>query len=336
MSIWNKVFVGLIICVSFVFFYFAAQVLKTHEYWRSSAEKHKTKIAEYEKQAETIRYGAKGDESQPGLAKMQSAVYKALIGRGRVWYNCTPMKLDQNEQGIGVLVKTDKPDPNGIADKTILAIFDERAPKDGGRYIGQFIVKGVDEPNKQVVITPCRKLRPAAFQQLSQSKGPWTLCEIMPADDHEIFAGMTAEQLEQMLPKDSLDEYAKDGQDGFERKLRDYQFLFDTLDRQLSMLIEKRNTAARDKALMDEAVANAKKLVQLRQTEIGEMRKELAEMARQRDAVLAHEKALEAEVAARKEKINTLLEENRKLAAEIAKAQLEAVRRVDLRTASVK
>ena len=335
MNIWNKVFVGLIIFVSLFFFYFAAQVLKTHEYWRSSAEKHETRIVKLEGEVETLRYGVKGDAARPGLLKKQSEVYKALIGRGRVWYNCTPQQL-VNPQTGEVRVGTDFPNPHGITDKTILAVFDERNPKDGGQYVGQFIVKGVDEKNKQVGLVPCKKLNPAALQRLAQSKGPWTLCEIMPADNHDIFAEMSPQQLEQILPKATLEEYLKDGKDGYQRKLRDYQYLFDTFDRQLSMLVDLRNMAAANKQRMESAVAGAKKQVQLRQAEIATLRKELAEMRRQRDIVAAHQKSLEIEVAARAQKVKDLLKSNRALAAEIAKDQLEAVRRIDIRMASTK
>jgi len=333
MNIWNKVFVGLIIFVSLFFFYFAARVLKTHEYWRSSAKKHEKKIAQLEDEAETLRYGVKGDKTQPGLLQKQSEVHKVLIGRGRVWYNCTPQQL-VNPQIGEVRVGTDFPNPHGITDKTILAVFDEQKPKDGGRYIGQFIVKAVDD--KQVGLVPCKKLNPAALKRLAQSKGPWTLCEIMPADNHEVFAEMSPQQLEQILPKATLDEYLKDGKDGYRRKLRDYQYLFDTFDRQLSMLVDLRNMAAANKQRMESAVAGAKKQVQLRQAEIAALGKELAEMRRQRDIVAAHQKSLETEVAARAQRVKTLLKNNRAIAAEIAKDQLEAIRRIDIRTASTK
>ncbi len=325
MNIWNKVFVGLIIVISLVFFYFSAQVLKTHEYWRSSANKHEKRIFQLEDEVVTLR---------PDLLKMQSAVYKALIGRGRVWYNCAPQMADAT---IGaVRVTTVFPDPHGITDKTILAVFDENEIKAGGRYIGQFVVQQVDEKNKQVGLVPSRTLRSEALKRLAASRGPWTLCEIMPADDHDVLAEMTPQQLEQIIPKATLDQYIKDGKDGYDRKLRDYQFLFDTFDRQRSMLIEVRNTAAANKGLMDAAVSDAKVQVQFRQAEITALGKELAEMTRQRDIVLAHRKSLEAAVADRTEKIESLTKRNRRLAAQIAKDQLEAVRRLDMRTASVK
>ncbi|MBN2292183.1 MAG: hypothetical protein JXM70_07145 [Pirellulales bacterium] len=334
MNIWNKVFVGLIIVISLVFFYFSAQVLKTHEYWRSSAKAHEEKIVKLDKEIEEIRNGVKGDDTQPGLLKLQSAVYKALIGRGRVWTNCKPQMRDPK---IGaVLVTTDMPNPHGITDKTVLAVFDENPPKNGGRYIGRFVVKQVDEKKKLVGLVPSRPMRPEALKRLQASRGPWTLCEIMPSDNHDIFAGMTPEQLEAILPKATLEEYLKDGKDGFERKLRDYRFLFDTFARQRAMLIEARNMAVANKGLMDAAVADAKVQVQFRQAEIAALRKEVEEMTRQRDIVLAHQKSLEAEIAERTKAIEDLTKSNRELAAQIAKDQLEAVRRVDMHTASIK
>ena len=107
-----SVFVGLIIVIAIVFFYFSAQVLKTHEYWRSSANKHEKKIADLEKKIQSLRYGEKGNPEQPGLMKMKSAVYKALLGRGRVWYNCRPQMV-KPEIGA-VRVTTDFPNPHGI------------------------------------------------------------------------------------------------------------------------------------------------------------------------------------------------------------------------------
>ncbi len=333
MNIWNKVFVGLIIVVSLVFFYFSAQVLKTHEYWRSSAKKHEKEIVKLEDKVVTLRYGVKDDDTQIGLLKMQSAVYKALIGRGRVWYNCKPQMADPK---IGaVRVTTDFPDRHGITDKTILAVFDENPFNAGGRYIGQFVVKQVDEKNKQVGMIPSRAFTPQSLKRLAGSRGPWTLCEIMPTDDHDVFAEMTPEDLEKVIPKDSLEEYVTDGKDDKQRKLRDYQFLFDTYDRQRSMLTEARNTAAANKGLMDAAVADAKVQVQFRQAEITALRKELAEMTRERDIVTAHQKSLEDAVADRAKKIESLMKSNRELAAKIAKDQLEAVRKVDMQTASV-
>ncbi len=332
MNIWNKVFVGLIIVVSLVFFYFSAQVLKTHEYWRSSATKHEKKIANLEDEIEKFRYGVKDSDDEIGLLKWQSAVYKALIGRGRVWNNCTPQMVNPK---IGeVRVTTDFPTPHGIAPKTVLAVFDESDPKKGGRYIGRFVVKGVEK--KMVGLVPSRPLRPAALQRLAASRGKWTLCETVPSDNHDIFKDMKPEELEQILPKATLDEYVKDGKGDFKRKLRDYRFLFDTFARQRAMMTEEYNSAAANQGLMDASVADAKEQVQFRQAEITALRKELAEMTRQRDIVQAHQKSLETEIADRTKAVEELTKSNRELAAQIAKDQLEAVQRVDTRTASIK
>ena len=333
MNIWNKVFVGLIIVVSLVFFYFSAQVLKTHEYWRSSAKLHEEKIAKLEGEIKTLRYGVKDSDDQIGLMKMQSAVYKALIGRGRVWSNCKPQMIKPD---IGeVRVTTDFPTPHGITPKTVLAVFDENDPTKGGRYIGRFVVTEV-EPKKMIGLVPSRPLRPAALQRLKASRGPWTLCETVPSDNHEIFKDMKPEQLEKILPKATLDEYVKDGKGDFKRKLRDYRFLFDTFARQRAMMTEDYNSAAANEGLMNAAVADAKVQEQFRQAEITSLRKELAETTRQRDIVQTHQKSLETEIADRTKAIEALTKSNRELAAQIAKDQLEAVRRVDTRTASIK
>ena len=48
-------------------------------------------------------------------------------------------------------------------------------------------------------------------QRLANSRGPWSMYETMPVDQLELFAGLSEEQLEKLLPEASVEEYIRQG-----------------------------------------------------------------------------------------------------------------------------
>ena len=330
MSIWNKVLIGLIIVASLGLFYVSLRALQTHRYWRTAANKHEAKLAQLPKEIERLKYGeAEGEEC---VQSLRIALYKELIDRGRVWYNCAPQQV---AAATGeVRVKISKPSPHGIIPNMVLLVFEEKGPKAQGRYLGEFKVKEVGD--NLVGMEPSMAMIATELQLLAQSKGPWTLCELTPKDSHDVFAGLSPDELKAILPANTVQEYLDDGKDGKKRQLRDYRVLLKSFDRQRAVLIEKVETAKRHKDYVEAALADAKRQVQFRQDELASLRTELAEMTRQHDATLAHQKGLEKELADRKARIALLIAESRAVADEIAQAQAEAVRRVDQRNAVAK
>ena len=89
--------------------------------------------------------------------------------------------------------------------------------------------------------------------------------EVMPVDKHEPFAGMSKQELKELLPANSLAEYEKDGQDWapgdpverkkdgkYVRRLRDYEAIFENAHLQRSLFADLYEAAQRDQQYMDD------------------------------------------------------------------------------------
>jgi chromosome segregation ATPase len=179
------------------------------------------------------------------------------------------------------------------------------------------------------------RLLPRADARLASRKGSWTICEVMPNDMREVFAGMTEQQLRAVVPASVVDEYLTDGRDGKQRKLRDYHVLLKELDRQETVLREDRETAKRHNDYMQAASKDAKQHQLFDQDERAALMAELDRAKKERAAAVAHEQSLQKELAALTAKISQLIEDNRATAEEIGRMQSEMIRQVDRRTAAV-
>lgn len=104
---------------------------------------------------------------------------------------------------------------HSIEDKTVLYAFRE---VDSGKgyltpqfYLGEFVVTQV-QPDS-VTLAPLTPLSPDQAQQVTAGNATWTLYETCPIDTHEIFAGLTAEEIQSFIPAAETglppDEYAK-------------------------------------------------------------------------------------------------------------------------------
>jgi len=214
MSIWNKILVGFIFVASVAFFYMAMRTLKTHQYWRESVQKHEKKIQEVEDENYKLVEGDEEvEDAELGIKQLRFELHKLMIDRGRVWYRCKPAQA--NPQTGQVAVTTDLPIPHKITAKTVLYVFEEADvdqgnPAQSGHYLGEFKVTDVGET--QVQLAPAMKMDDEELQLMAASRGPWTLYEKMPIDNHEIFADLDEAELEKLLPKENLPEYVNDGQ----------------------------------------------------------------------------------------------------------------------------
>lgn len=342
MSIWNKVLVGLIFIVSVAFAYAAARTLKTQEVWHAAAVKYEKSLAEARRASAEALDGANG---RLGIRRARIELHKQLINRGRVWRNCTPQKANAQTGEAAVVIE--KPQPHGLTAKTVLYIFDANDVEKGGRYLGEFSVSAVAE--KQIGLQPTHKMSERQLQQLGASRGPWNLYDVMPIDSHDAFAGKSPEDLRKLLVEESVAEHARDGKKAdpsdpaecvdkkgnYVRPLRDYQAMFGRYYRELARNAELEGVVARAKKSLAAAEANIKRSMEASQTTIEAAKTELAAATAQRDAVAGHRKQLEENLAAAKQWIEQTLASNRVMAKEITKLQLEASRRIDLRTRSM-
>lgn len=331
MNIWNKVLLGLIAVMLLPLFYFSLVALRTHEHWRSAAKKIEAQLPGLEEEIQTLKYG---DPLRPDLESLQSLrieMYKYLVNRGGLWRNCVFQRREGNEISVGV----EKPDPHGIAPESILLVFDEASMPEGGCFLGEFKVKGVDK--NQVTLEPTMRLSPKALERILASEQIkdkpvlWTLREIMPNDMREPFAKMDEEQLRAALPAAVVDEYLGDGKNGKERPFRDYQVLIKGLDHQWTVLLEELEEAKKHEQYMKSALADAKKQELFRQDEIAALTAKKKRMETEAKSALGYEESLAAELKSLEATIAQLAKDNQAVAAELAKMQAKMLRQVDRR-----
>ncbi len=380
MSIWNKVLIGLIIVASLAFFYMATRTLQTHKNWREKAQAHEHRIKEFQQQNRQLVRGVGEDEDyQPGIERLELELRKMAAGRGRVWRDSDPQPDPQTKQTGRVTVTTEL---HGIAEKTLVYVFDETDfdpvdPAKGGLYLGEFkaVVK-VDEPNRGVDLEPSMKMSPKELQRLAISAAGdarWTMYEIMPADNHEIFAGLDEARLRELWPEGSPHEleYINDGkpakwediqewgprgiivdkqekplvdeqgepiegvQGTYRRWLRDYQVLLKSQRMQRSILSDLIDAAKVDRDYVTSALTEAQEQEKYRQREKVLLTTETDKYEYECSAVSDLLQKLRGEVKAYQEAVNRLIVENMADAAQIDKIQQDAKRRIDARTGTM-
>ena len=248
-------------------------------------------------------------------------------------------------------MKTDLPDPHRISQNTVLYVFEEAEVADEGNYLGEFKVTQVAD--RQIALAPTAKMPAEDLARLAASRGPWTLYEIMPIDTRSVFATLSEEEKKALLPEATVDEYLKDGKpadpddpvdrvvdDGeggklYARMLRDYDVLFENYHLRRSYMADRVAVAMRDKQYIDQAYGEALRQKQFRDSEVLSLRAEMAKYGRERDAVIALGKVLGPRVMGMKTAVQRLIESNLATAAQIAKYQFDAARRIDGRTRSM-
>jgi len=329
MSIWNKVLVGLIAVMLLPLFYFSAVALKTHQYWRSVANKIEDRLEQLPEEIESLRYGGPGVEEGEHLNAVRIRLHEYLVNRGRIWRNAKFQGGEGGEYRVAVEV----PDPHGITLNKTLYVFEQAPEGERGYFLGEFKVNAVVDNDPLITLVPTMQwMSPKAKERLESGQGSWTLCEVMPKDMQLAFEGMTEEEMRQLLPASVVDEYLAHGKDGAQRKLRDYFVLLKELDRQRAVLVEEQEAAKRHEAYMWAAANDAKdKQLKFRSDERASLMAELDRMKVERDASLARRQAVDEELAKVEAKIVQLMADNRATAEEMAKIQAELIRQVERR-----
>ncbi len=319
----------------------------TQRNWSIRAEQYAKKFKDMQDDDKIIEQGGNvGGEFKPGIEQVRAELYKLTVDRQRVWYKCMPeVNIKRPAGTVTIKVTVDQPHPSGIANKSILYAFEDVSPPQG-RYLGVFKVTAVAD--KQITLEPAFKLNPDDLKKLAEAKKPWNLYDSLPHDSHGILDQLGQQDKKAMLPADSLEEYIEDGRaapqgspaadivDGkYVRPLRDYGYLFKTYRLQITELVDRLEAVVRDKQLVEDALADAKLQVQYWRQQGTVAKTLLAEMARQRDAVQAHLDNLQKKFAEAKAAAANLTKNNKAMAGQIAKSQLDATRRIDERTCAM-
>ena len=363
MSIWNKILICLILLASLAMWYLGMRALATHRAWRTAAKRLQSELAQLEAERERLIHG---DGTTKGIRQLQVELAKYTSQRGRVWNGCRPVRVDvrQDPQAglvVQVSVIVDRLGLAGLQEvqelpvDSLVYLFDERDIQQGGIYLGAFRVAAVtprqqDQPAmvqlESVLHLTDRELRriQSAMQAAQQGGTGWTICELLPKDDHEIFAGLNPEALAQILPKKVVDEYIRDGKPSdpnnpnsppFFRKLRDYESAIRYLHLKRSELMDQVAALTADKGRLEAAVADSQREAKARDQEVAQLQEVLKRAEFERDLAVNHLKAVEDTLARVTVARDALIQQNRVTAAEIAQAQEKARQLIEQRVRSV-
>ena len=337
MSIWNKVLIGLIIIASLAFYYLAARTLKTHAAYREKVNGYERNLVQAVDGPNPPDTSLTSLERQVG--ELSVLLHDAIVDRGRVWRNA---RRDQFSAATGDMsVTVDVPDPHRIGEKMVLYVFEERPIAEGGGFLGDFKVTGINA--KQVALAPVHKFTKRELDRLSATPGPLALYERMPADRHGI---LEQAALVESLPEAIRSDYLKDGQEAaptdpldrvveidgqkrYERALRDYSLLFDSEYAWISRIRDLINSAKTDLAKAQSSLEKVNLDVTASDQTIAALKVELDRGTQELATVTAHREALETRLAAVEAERQRIFDENKRLAAAWSRAQFHAVEQID-------
>jgi len=349
---WSQLVLVLsVVLAALGFIVLAAETVRVHHVLRAKLPKLESDINRLVVQNEQLLHGS-GDKK--GLLELEHQLKMLSRKRGRVWRGVQPAgKVD--DQGV-VQIEIAQPQPHGLEKNTIVYVFEAGEvnptdPASGRQYLGEFRV--VESVEGGATLEPVLLIDQRTGQRLVDSQGPWSLYETMPADQHELYAGLSEEQLRQLLPAESVDEYIRQGTPAtpdddewhkiglnendervgpenldqavkflYDRPLRDYAYLFSELAQQRVVLQASQQAVTLDIAELAVALKSAKELSLFREKQKASLESDLTGMQGDRLAIETHRDLVLRQLAENKQKIDHLLARNAELADRLTKRQL--------------
>jgi hypothetical protein len=317
-------------------------------------------------------------ESIPSIEELNHQLLIATRRRGRVWRYVSPAGVDPRTGAVRVTFAAPPrpapadpsapeegpppapaPAPGGIKDNTVVYVFEDGPPRpaapgaqgapSGLQFLGEFTV--TQAAGQTATLQPTGPLEANAFElrRLAASRGPWVIYETMPLDRHDIYAGLTDEQLKQLLPKDTVDEFLKHGKEAatqddperklgldadgnpllpdeidkavrriYQRRLRDYANEFDEAERSRIATQADIDAVKKDIEQLTAAEEVAKRIQSFRTEERQKLTADLAGVTKEREAIEKHLGEVEKLLTKARELTAQLMERNRQLAAQLA------------------
>jgi hypothetical protein len=191
-------------------------------------------------------------------------------------------------------------------------------------------------------LAPVRPIPAHRRAQIEMRRGTWTIYETMPIPDPDLIARAAApattepgaEPAKSAPDAPKKLETAEDAK-AFAAKLVDYGWLFNELYATRTALLERKAAAEADLKSLTDSVALEEQANATLTKDIATLTAELTAKEKERDLVQAHQKAVDDRLKEIGNGVEDLLKTNRQIAAEIAKLQLEAARRIDQRVRGV-
>jgi hypothetical protein len=348
MSIWNKILLGLIFVASLAFFHAAARTVKTYEFWSRKANDFENTLTKRSKELHdllTADHEHKLDDKTIGVQQLRIDLGRVLASRGRIWTKCEKQRATATPAGImKVDVTTDESTPSTFAKNMLLYGFEEGDDQSPGKYLGEFRVDGTSE--RKISLFSTTQMAPAVAKNITDSKGSWVLYELMPTDEYETFENLTEDQKKMVtdafakLPADQkksvTDEFLGDSQGDAggkktKRPLRDYLAIFRDCEIHEALFLDRMAATKRDAEYLAAAKEETEKqyaLVEKETTQVsGEKERARLELA----AVTQLYAVLQRMLGFNQTAVQNAIENNLKLAQDIARRQKEAADLIDRR-----
>lgn len=364
---WHWSQLTLVVCITLAgvgFLFLAAETVRTHHVLRAKLPKLEKDLTNANTQHENLLHGS-GDTQ--GTLDLEHRLQMVARDRGRVWRQVMPVG-EVDDQGQ-VEVKIAQPNPHGLAESTIVFAFEAVEPNlddptaavepsTGKQFLGEFRV--IEAKDSGVVLEPVQLINPRTGQRLVESPGPWSLYETMPADRHSLFAGMPEEELRQMMPAETVDEYLRHGTPAtaddnefevvgldendqplgpedldqavkrlYDRPLRDYAYLFAELAQQRVLLLARTQATTEDNAKLAESIESAQRLGKFRQEQKEMLSADLDGMQHDRQAIETHRSRVLNMLTNARKQIDERLKENSQIARQLTNLQLGQIQQIN-------
>ncbi|MGQ9573810.1 MAG: hypothetical protein ACUVUC_00690 [Thermoguttaceae bacterium] len=372
MSVWNKVLLGLIFLVSLGFFYFGASALRIHQHWRTRIAVLEKDLQAVEDQKQSLLDGQQGIHpltvDLTRLTAGRGEVWHACLpqridaGSGQVWLQVSgPPPRGADSAGFQVFVFQDSLGAPDNLDGLYLGEFSVRkVDKQAEKVVAEGVARELDryvwqlEPSKAVTEDwlrgeRLRRLGISSDRLRSGKHVSWTVYRVLPQEN--IF--LTRVGGEKPLPTPSAKqpegqpaegpsaapqtdqqraEYWKKVVDQYAPQLCDYEVLFNDFYRQRAIRADQINKARRHLAMTEAAIKDAETLVAGLKQDVSTSLQELGQRRREAQDAETLRKGLQATCSQLEAEIQDALQTSRKLAAELARLQLEGARQIDQRT----
>lgn len=320
------------------------------------------------------KYVESGSEAGPlpSLQRWRREVVDFNRQRGRAWRSVMPAgPIDAKTGRIPVTIA--QPKPHGLDKDAIVFAFEQgpanaATPDRGAQFLGEFRVVEVSADG--AVLESVIKLdnrtggRIVASQQSGAQGQPrrWTLYESMPADRHDLFAGLNEAELKRRLPAASVEEYLRHGQKGkkedfdehtrasfddqgqrlgpegegkavewrYDRQLRDYAYLFAESARQRVLALAEKSALVEDVNKLKTANEAAKLLGAQRAEEQTGLTGDLEHMKGDRQAIESLLATVKLQLTNAQQMLKALLAENVQRAQDLTRLQLGRYEALDV------
>jgi hypothetical protein len=352
------------------------EVYRIHQTFRSGMPAKEQQLAELEEVNRALAQGTKDPEvitgafagepfngevpfdaeaegsRMPGVEVWKSRLDDLIRDRGPVWDGVKATgPVDPATGRIPVAIPGGS---GGLEENMIVYAFERGAPngaqaEQGAQYLGEFRVHEVREDG--VTLESVHKLDNRTGNRLVRSaQNPqvtWRLYGSMPLDRHELFADKSEEELRQLLPAASVEQYLRHGtrptedddqyvraafnekgervalddpaktEERYDRPLRDYAFLFAELLRQRTLLGTAIAGLTEDINRLKAANENAKLLTAHREQELVALEQDRELMARDRQTIEEHLDKVQAALENARQAVGRLIPLNVELAQEL-------------------